>query len=123
MTGSPVELTFAALAGGARYRLWGDGVDVDVLADDAGRTACDAGRHRLALGAPRTGQRRVILNIDRSWTRLVALRAKLLRRPQVARDRAPVPVVAARSEATPTASSLAAVAVSGLPLALAHDER
>ena len=34
----------------------------------------------------------VILNIDRSWTRLVALKAKILRRPQVTRDRPPVAV-------------------------------
>jgi hypothetical protein len=32
------------------------------------------------------------LNIDTSWTRLVALGAKLLRRPQVTTDRPPVPV-------------------------------
>jgi hypothetical protein len=32
----------------------------------------------------------MILNIDKSWTRLVALRARLTRRPQVANDRAPV---------------------------------
>jgi hypothetical protein len=34
----------------------------------------------------------MILNIDKSWTRLVALRAKLLRRPQVTTHRPPVPV-------------------------------
>jgi hypothetical protein len=34
----------------------------------------------------------VILNIDKNWTRLVAAKAKLLRRPQVTRDRPPVPV-------------------------------
>jgi len=33
----------------------------------------------------------VILNIDKSWTRLVALKARLLGRPQVTRDRPPVP--------------------------------
>ena len=34
----------------------------------------------------------MILNIDRNWTRLVTLRAKITRRPQVTRDRPPVPV-------------------------------
>jgi hypothetical protein len=34
----------------------------------------------------------VILNIDKSWTRLVALRAWVLRRPQVTTDRPPVAV-------------------------------
>jgi hypothetical protein len=34
----------------------------------------------------------VILNIDKSWTWLVHLRAKLTRRPQVTTDRPPVPV-------------------------------
>lgn len=34
----------------------------------------------------------MILNIDRNWTRLVALRCKLLRRPQVTTDRPPIPV-------------------------------
>jgi hypothetical protein len=38
----------------------------------------------------------VILNIDKTWTRLVALRAKITRRPQVTRDRPPVPVKPAR---------------------------
>jgi len=38
----------------------------------------------------------VILNIDRTWTRLVALRAKLTRKPQVTRDRPPVPVTPRR---------------------------
>lgn len=33
-----------------------------------------------------------MLNIDKSWTRLVALRAQLLRRPQVTTDRPPVAV-------------------------------
>jgi hypothetical protein len=40
----------------------------------------------------------MILNIDKSWTRLVALRAKLTRRPQVTTDRQPVGV---KSKVTP----------------------
>lgn len=39
----------------------------------------------------------MILNIDKNWTRLVALRAKLLRRPQVTRDRPPVAVKSRRA--------------------------
>ena len=38
----------------------------------------------------------MILNIDKSWTRLVALRAKVLRRPQVTTDRPPVPAKRSR---------------------------
>jgi hypothetical protein len=34
----------------------------------------------------------MILNIDKSWTWLVAMRAKLTRRPQVTRDRPPLRV-------------------------------
>jgi hypothetical protein len=34
----------------------------------------------------------VILNIDKSWTWLVAMRAKLTRRPQVTTDRPPANV-------------------------------
>ena len=34
----------------------------------------------------------MILNIDKSWTRLVRLRAMILRRPQVTTDRPPVKV-------------------------------
>jgi hypothetical protein len=34
----------------------------------------------------------VILNIDKSWTWLVSMRAKLTRRPQVTTDRPPVPL-------------------------------
>lgn len=41
----------------------------------------------------------MLLNIDKNWTRLVALRAKLLRRPQVTRDRPPV-VVRGQSSAS-----------------------
>jgi hypothetical protein len=36
----------------------------------------------------------VILNIDKSWTWLVSVRAKLTRRPQVTTDRPPIPVKA-----------------------------
>ena len=34
----------------------------------------------------------MILNIDKSWTWLVAMRARLTRRPQVTTDRPPVSV-------------------------------
>lgn len=34
----------------------------------------------------------MILNIDKSWTWLVAMRAKITRRPQVTTDRPPIPV-------------------------------
>ena len=39
----------------------------------------------------------MILNIDKSWTFLVFLRAKLTRRPQVTTDRPPMPVKAPRT--------------------------
>ena len=39
----------------------------------------------------------MILNIDKSWHRLVKWRAKLLRRPQVTTNRAPVVVKASRA--------------------------
>jgi hypothetical protein len=43
----------------------------------------------------------MILNIDKSWTWLVTVRAKLTRRPQVTTDRPPVPVKEAKApEAT-----------------------
>jgi hypothetical protein len=34
----------------------------------------------------------MIFNIDKSWTWLVSVRAKLTRRPQVTTDRSPIPV-------------------------------
>ena len=39
----------------------------------------------------------MILNIDKSWTWLVAMRAKLLRRPQVTTDRPPLTAKPRRS--------------------------
>jgi len=40
----------------------------------------------------------MILNIDKSWTWLVAMRAKLTRRPQVTRDRPAPPVKQSKRE-------------------------
>jgi hypothetical protein len=39
----------------------------------------------------------MILNIDKSWTWLVAMRAKITRRPQVTTDRPPEKVRAAKN--------------------------
>ena len=89
---STEQLRFEALTPGARYRLSGPGVaeTLDAGPDGAATVVVQIeGRLDLAPGA---GGVAVILNIDKSWTRLVALKAKVLRRPQVSRDRPPVVV-------------------------------